>query len=409
MPRVYKSIALAASSNRLSRENRVTEVLGTVLEGHLGFANRLLDRLGLTHADGVEVWSQEGLGSYGRPDLILRGRASRPVVVYFEHKEPTNGSAWQTGQPARYVSALRNEARSGASGKLLVIAGVEQAEKRVRSRMRSRDSGSAVQLAAELREATAVVDRPLTEYATWQEIAGLAFEAGQDAGAGDPDWLAKASAPDAPAAQRLLGELIWYLEEEGYGMTKTLSADAISGAGTAFDFIETIEWLSQDVGERVAARGADLKVTRIRGSYDTFRVPRTSWVERFGGRLYTGWDEAPEVAAAATPSLDVGELAFIVGAYADRAGLKALERKLDWTDQVTAKGLYIEDGDVLAAYDAKKLRNFDTLDQQGNELARWAAERMTAMLDLKPGRAPAKAPTGSGKKAASRHRLMRRG
>jgi hypothetical protein len=129
MPRVYKSIALAASSNRRSQENRVTEVLGTVLEGHLGFANRLLDRLELPTADHVEVWSQVDLGSHGRPDLVLRASgANGRVVVYFEHKEPNRGAAWQPGQPAKYVNALRNEAREAASGKLFVIAAVQQAE-----------------------------------------------------------------------------------------------------------------------------------------------------------------------------------------------------------------------------------------------------------------------------------------
>jgi hypothetical protein len=410
MPRVYNSIALAASSNRRSQENRVTELVGTVLEGHLGFANRLLDRLKLPSVDQVEVWSQVSLGSDGRLDLVLRGRgANGPVVVYFEHKEPSRGAAWQPGQPGKYVNALRDEARAGASGKLLVIAAVQQAEKRVRSRMRRGATGSAIELAADLREGTAATDRPLIEYATWQEIAGLAFEAGQEVAGGDRDWLAKAEAPDAAASQRLLAELIWYLEEEGYSMTKALDARSISAARGAFDLIESLDWLTKDVGERITAREAGLGVTGIRGASDTFRAPRTSWVERFGGRLYTGWDEARDAARAVVPSLDAGELIFIVGAYVDSAGLKVLERKPDWAEHATSNGLYIEDGDVLAAYDAKKLQDYETLDQQGDEIARWATDRLRAILELKPGRAPAKpAPKASRKKAAPRRKLLRR-
>lgn len=408
MPRVYDSIALAASSNRRSRENRVTEVLGTVLESHVGFANLLFVRLNLPPAHHVKVWSQVDLGSHGRPDLVLRGRGPEgSAVVFFEHKEPVGGAVWQQGQPAKYVRALRKEVRSGTSGKLLVIAGAEQAGKRVRARVRRSDRSSATLLAAELREGTDDADRPLTEFATWQEIAGLAFEAGQQAAGGDRDWLAPARRPEAPASQRLLAELIWYLEEGGYGMTKALGADAIAQAPTALAFLESIEWLTQDVGERITARDTGLGVSRIRGAYDSFRAPPTSWVERFGGRVYTGWDEAAEAASALIPSLEPGELVFLVGAYAGRDGLKALERKADWSGQVGYAGLYIEDGDILAAYDAKDLRALDTLDQQGGELARWTMERMKAIFELKPGRPPAKAASKTkGKTGASRRRFM---
>ena len=411
MPRVHFSIALAASSNRLSRENRATEVLGTVLESHLGFANLLLTRLNLPTADQVEVWSQVDLGSHGRPDLVLRAKGPNgSAVVFFEHKEPVGGAAWQPDQPTKYVRALRNELRAGGSGKLFVIASAEQAEKRVRSRVRGSDRGSALQLVAELREGTHAGDRPLTEYATWQEVAGVAFEAGQEAAAGDRDWLATARKADAPSSQRLLAELIWYLEEEGYGMTKALDPDAISQASSAFEFIESIEQLTQDVGERITARDAATGLIRVRGAYDTFRAPSTSWVERFGGRLYTGWDQATESACAHIPSLKTGELIFIVGAYASSDGLRALDRKADWQEQARSAGLYIEDGDILAAYDAKAVQALETLDQQGGELARWTADRVKAILALKPGRAPAKAPSkADGKTGASRRKHMRRG
>ena len=42
------------------------------------------------------------------------------------------------------------------------------------------------------------------------------------------DWLERAFAPDAPARQRLLAELVSYLEEAGYTMTKPLSAEQLA-------------------------------------------------------------------------------------------------------------------------------------------------------------------------------------
>jgi hypothetical protein len=75
---------------------------------------------------------------------------------------------------------------------------------------------------------------------------------------------------------------------------------------------------------------------------------------------------------------------FYVGASADSAGRKALDRRGDWDAQVDAKDLQILHDDVVATYGAVQLTEFRTLSQQGERLADWAVDRVRAILELKP-------------------------
>jgi hypothetical protein len=384
MPRVYDSLALAASSYNHSRENRLTEIFGTVLQAHAGLANLVLANLGLRAVSRVDVWRQEKLEEHGQVDLILRGTGSGGrSAVYFEHKEP--GGGWQEGQPGKYLKSLRGEIAGGAQGKLLVIVGAApDAHGRVRRRVRSASSTSAIKGAAELR---IEADDELMRYATWHEVAGWAFDAGKESSDTSADWVAAARRPASRADQRLLAELVWYLEEEGYGMTKALGKQQIEHARAALQFLESIDVLVEDVSERLVASEPHLGLRRVQGKSGDFHPPARSWVARYDGRFYVGFDTPTDAADPGkdTPPQSQSELRFYVGAWVGSAGAKRLERKADWEATVAAANLDLDDGDVVASYDAMGLEGISTLSQQGEMLADWAIDAVRAILALKPG------------------------
>lgn len=316
---------------------------------------------------------------------------------------------WEPGQPSKYLRSLRAEITSGRDGRLLVIAGVAAAELRVRKRMRrvfsSASSTATAETIRELRETVDTKDRPLMGYATWNEIAGWAFEAGKEDCGSAGDWLAKAGKPSGPGAQRLLAELIWYLEGEGYAMASALGQDMIAQAPAAFALIKSIENLTADVCEQITAKEARIGLQCVRGTNDTFKPPESSWLARWDARIYIGWDQAKEVSTEAHDKLASEDLVFVVGVDIRNAEYEALERKARWEDQVREAGLSFDGGTPFAVFDPKALREATTLDQQGAELGRWATEQIKAIIALRPGRRPPK-PTREAKKRR-RRRLVR--
>ncbi|MHB1570011.1 MAG: hypothetical protein ACYC0H_12520, partial [Solirubrobacteraceae bacterium] len=159
MPVSNRSLALAASSNRNSYENRLTEIYATVLEEHAGFADEVLKLAYLPAVLRPRVWTQEGVAAGARIDLVLRGKATdnanARVVLYSEHKEP--GAGWQDGQPEKYLAGLQREASGRSKGRLMAIVGTSSdAHARGGSKARER-VGSGVVTAAE--EARAYADR----------------------------------------------------------------------------------------------------------------------------------------------------------------------------------------------------------------------------------------------------------
>jgi hypothetical protein len=226
MPRCYESLAVAASSNRNSAENRLTELYAAVLEAHRGFARLILQRAGLDASESYRVFTQEILPASGRIDMVVRGFDSSGVpamVLYSEHKEP--GGRWQDGQPDKYLLDLNRASRHGAQSRLLVIVG---SRKDVVGRVRYRARWQANAAVGEANRFAGQQNNPRIAFTTRQELGGLAEQAGQDTANGDTTWRTAAARPDAPAAQRILLELLWYLEEEGYVVTKPLTHDHLA-------------------------------------------------------------------------------------------------------------------------------------------------------------------------------------
>ena len=232
----------------------------------------------------------------GRIDLILRGFDSSgtlATVLYAEHKEP--GGGWQEGQPAEYLKDLSRETRREARGRLLVVVG---SRKDVAGRVRQRARAAAAVAMTEASRLALKERSPRIAFTTWQEVGGIADEAGQAAGASGLDWRDAAARPDAPAAQRVLLELIWYLEEKGYAVTKPLTTDQVAIFHQAMELDATTDALTAGATEQLLDdRIAGFKLAKSQrtsvndAQYQRFLAPERSWVSRYNGRLYLGFDE----------------------------------------------------------------------------------------------------------------------
>ena len=394
MARATRSLAVAASSYRNSNENRLTELYATVLDQHDGFAASVLAHVELPVAEELAAFTREGLGDDGQIDLVLRARdaAGKPVaILYAEHKEP-HGS-WQDGQPGKYLRALRREMRGGAQGRLLVVVGAKRDLRgRARKRARMRSAEEDVAAAAELREETGSEQIVFT---TWHELGGWADDVGR-AELGN-DWLERAFAPDALARQRLLAELVSYLEEAGYTMTKPLSAEQLALFSEAETLYTTLNQLivgAIELLEDKRIAGYEIRKPARASSADddlSQRIvpPSGSWVERWDGVIYMNFQPADP---GGDPPSSAPEFAITVELGRNEA--RALDRRTALRQQVQAASLRLDIDDDAAycwtSMPADKLMGMQTLSEQTTELASWARESIEKLLKLKPGPRPSR-------------------
>lgn len=393
MPRCYRSLALAASSNKHSSENRLTEVYATVLEANRELARRVLGRVNLPWPVQYRVFTQETLPVSGKIDLILRGfdaSGKLATVLYAEHKEP--GGPWQTEQPEKYLRDLARETCDGAEGRLLVVVGSSKdVAGRVRHRARSYVA-SAAEEAARL-----AVEQPNRHivFTTWQELGGLAEDAGLSRCPPGNAWREAAATPDAPAAQRILLELIWYLEEEGYAVTKPLTKEHLAIYHQAVEMDASIEALIAGVSERLTddrIAGFRLeKPKRLRAAdaadRQTFLAPARSWVARYEGTLYLGFDEEPDTDRARQGFLAACAVVELPKRHAER-----LRERASFMNELNARELQFDvvdhGGYCWAKLPATDLLQAATLEAQTERLSTWAKEAFARVLTLKPGPRP---------------------
>ena len=399
MPRSYASLALAASSHPNSGEDRLTELYALALEEHQGFASRVFALADLPPSAKYEAYTQEILldGS-GRIDLRVRGLGEdrQPMVVlYAEHKQP--GAPFQDGQPEKYLPSLRKEAHySGATPRFMVVVGTgDDTGGHLPRRTRSRTRRTVAQATDE----AARVDRDREDLVvgrTWQQIANCAELAGRDAhdGADNLDWRAAAERPDAAASQRVLRELLWYFEEEGYAVTNGLSADQLSLAVQALEVEDTLgDLLDAATALIVTARFGKHKLKTTRGGGKSargvdFKPPPNSWVANWNGGLWLGY-LAEEKGRSTAPR----ELQFQVGAWLRRKEARILDRRAVFKDGLKPLKHDLDDGGwIWAQAPASKFVSEDLdelLDTQAAALAAWAIPQFQKLLGLRPGRRPA--------------------
>jgi hypothetical protein len=393
-------LALAASSHPRSAEDRLTELYAVALEAHAGFASKVFELADLPAAEIYEVDTQETLGDHsGRLDLRVRGLdAKRGLVslLYAEHKEP--GGVWQDDQPKKYLPELRNQMRrTGAQGRFLVVVGSrEEAGNHIPRRARA----SAREDAATTSEEVARITHRGSELViakTWQDIAICAELAGRASLTRENPlgWREAAARHDAPAAQRILRELLWYFEEEGYAVTNGLTREQLAIAPQALEIEDTLQALLDETTARLVKDKIgrfQLKTRRngrtIQG--DDFTPPPGSWIDKWRGGLSFVYS------SDAKPGRGVarGQLEFQVGAWLLPKPARLLDENKPFKDQVEASHLRFElDDDGGWIFATREARAFvtgdatETLEDQADRIAAWALPNLAAILNLKPGTA----------------------
>jgi hypothetical protein len=196
MPRARQELLDSALTYFDGSENRLTEVIATVLEAHEGFARALFDRVGIDLPDNVRftAFTQKAVAEGARPDMVLLARKGQLLVAQLWSEHKISGGGFRDRQLEDYRDAL---AREGSQTVLLgIVADATQSEESL--------------------------DWHLL---TWQEVAELANSVGTSWAAADGagrDWRTSALEPTAPARQRLLHEFIWYVEEENEAVVNPL-------------------------------------------------------------------------------------------------------------------------------------------------------------------------------------------
>jgi hypothetical protein len=184
-------------------EDRLTEILASVCESDPELGRAVFERAGLECDGEVEASTQLTIKN-GRVDMQLLGynKDGSRVRLWSEHK---TGSAYGQDQLRRYYEELMT--RYGEKQRALVTIVLRLDE-------------AAVPAGCEV--------VPLT----WQDIAQLAWGLGRRRGG--TRWREEANAPQAQACQRVLCELLNYLQERHNVTVEPLShMDLVALAGAS--------------------------------------------------------------------------------------------------------------------------------------------------------------------------------
>lgn len=217
--------SLFEAVRRVKGEDRLTDLLALVLETHLGFANKLLHAAGLPPAEEIQAVPQMPTASGRCVDLEVLAR-SRGSVVARLWSENKVGARYQREQLPDYA---RDLAAFPKPHQLITVV----------------DKPSEVPV-DELYPAV-----PRWRGFTWRDIALMAWEAGDEV---SPDeerlpWDEVALRPESPARQRLLFELLTYLEEEHGVVLDPLGHAHVAALAYIADTGDILEELLRRVGE----------------------------------------------------------------------------------------------------------------------------------------------------------------
>jgi hypothetical protein len=365
MPRGPESFFDAV--RRAKREHRLTDLLALVLEAHGGFANKLLAAAGLPEAAQVRT-RIEVLTQRGRPvDLELLAYDEHGAVVARLWSENKAGARYQPEQLPDYAEDLPPQP---SSRQLITIV----------------DTLSEVPVDERSPEA------PRWRCFTWRDVAVMAWEAGREATdpADRPTWQQAARRPQALASQRMLLELMTYLQEEHGVVLNPLGHEHIA----AFAYLSETSGILEELVERAATLArldidGDVKwADDAESLWRSFDAAGT-WAEALHG--------APDLEAASTDfwtSARIGEPAFGVGYTlpGELADAMLSSATAGWRDAIAAQGFSVrapDDRDWLYVRRTKYLAELIpagvTLDLQAQELARWVDETLRLLANHNPG------------------------
>jgi hypothetical protein len=358
VPAARTSLLDASARHQRSGENRLTEILASVLRSAAPFAERLCAAVELPRPARYDVSVQRTVAPGCIVDMVLNGRDEHDASIrlWSEHKTV---SGYRDRQLEDYAKALDGLAGHRALVTIVNVPG----------------------------EAPHGCWKTLS----WQDIASLAVATGHAWG-GDA-WRGAALTSDAPAWARLVHELLWYLEREGFAVTRGLSD---SDLGVFSSFPDTRSVLLRLLEQT----GKYLEPIRCLGEPEEYEDGGTYWqlLEPTPESWLQGCDEStggPEIIISREDGWSGSgeDREPVVGAgytlHQDLVTLEDAALGSGWPQRLRDGGFSWE---LWAGYvrcyrtiPLSRLTALDSLDAQARELARFAREAVSDLDALDPG------------------------
>ena len=221
---------------------------------------------------------------------------------------------------------------------------------------------------------------------SWQHVGELADRVGRRWRG--PQWRDAALLPDAPARERLLHELLWYLEEEGFAVVRPLTEDDVRVFGGFVDTLAAVAALMDAAADAINDALAPAAQSSDDALWFHVAPPRDAWLHRVEPHeaycevmlcMLDGWSPArldgPAVGAGYT---------------LDSKLHAALSADVDWVERLERAGFCLEVWDGwVRCWRTKSLSDFvgagTTVRSQAEALARWGRESIEALSSMPPG------------------------
>jgi len=353
----------AAYSYPAHPENRLTELCAATLATSPKLCAALLAAAEFEvapRAEAIEgLVTQRNVRGVGRPDITLTARDvhGRKVEVWFEHK--LDDTPWQISQSSgdyrRWLDRQRHDAR------VIFV-----------SPSRPPDLGA-------------------MHWITWHQYAHKIDQIGRDWARG-PIWVDEAMRHDAAAEFRALRELLFYLESEDLGMARSITENDLDVFAKAGEVLSKLRELLEDACARVNVNGLKVGRTWVEPKYvwADFQPTRKSWLD--------GPTGAASVEVQISPVDDFGEPylsapVIVAGAsLRDEAAFLRLQAHSAWRESARANGFILNHTAYPSLYRVRSLSEVvetgSTADEHAQAIASFAADALSTLLTLNPGRVP---------------------
>jgi hypothetical protein len=354
MARARKSLLDAVSSH--GKEDRLTEVFATVLDTHVELAAALFTKVGLPVGERFQVFTQVSVVPGSRPDMLVHSLGRTGAVVSRLWSEHKLDAGFGDMQRERYLAALDD------------LEGPRRLVLIVRDAPTAREDGD-------------------WRGFTWQEIGELVNAVGRTWGG--RDWRQRALGPDAPAKHRLLGELLWYLEDKDLAVVHSLNADNLLAyklmVETGRGLFALLERAAQNADALTPSHGGNEDDVTL---WQQFEPPKESWLDGF-----SGFEVSVELLASDRDYWSPArhdEPALAAGYSFEAALHPALSARREWVAQLDAAGFSCELwAQWVRVYRTMPMSELlgagDSLNAQAQVLGVWAQDAITELGRLDPG------------------------